>query len=399
MPGGQVLLLEHDAASRELITSALGAAGERVIAVEDAPAALAQVSRADVVVLGTVQEPLAAADLCRQLRASSASVPILAIAATDELEDRVALLEAGADDVVGRPFDIREVEAQIEALLVRARGGDTGSAAYRQTGSPGGLGRVIACFSPKGGVGTTTVAVNIAAAAAEQQRDRTAILDLDLQWGQVATYLNLRTGNTIADLARDETALFDAEGYQGYGSRHSGGLVVFAAPLRPDEAELVDGERVRLLTEGAANAYETVIVDCGSSLDVRTLSVFQLAQTVLVVVAPDIATLGAVRGLRDLLAESGGLEGKLSYVLNHIYPRDLISTQDVENALGGSIEIELPYDQQAYAKAANEGVPLIISGPKTKAAERLRELATRLVAEEAASEQGSPKKRGLFRRG
>ena len=112
----------------------------------------------------------------------------MCVSATDDVEERIAFLEAGADDVMARPFDAREMEARVEALLLRfQRSRDLGPVV-----SPDGLTlararRTVAVYSPKGGVGTTTVAVNVAIAAAANRPDKVVLVDLSLQFGGVAT--------------------------------------------------------------------------------------------------------------------------------------------------------------------------------------------------------------------
>ena len=156
-------------------------------------------------------------------RRPSATVPILALSTTDDVDDRIGLLEAGVDDVLSRPFDPRELDARIEALALRyQRSRDLygGNVAPVITVRDSGLRRVIAVFSPKGGVGTTTVAVNVAVGLAQQFKNQVAIIDLDLQFGQVATHLNMPARRSIADLARDEVALSEPASLRAYADRH-----------------------------------------------------------------------------------------------------------------------------------------------------------------------------------
>ncbi|HSO29707.1 MAG TPA: response regulator, partial [Candidatus Sulfomarinibacteraceae bacterium] len=153
-------------------------------------------------------------DACRALRETAplATVPILALGRTNDVEERIALLEAGVDDVLARPFDPRELDARVEALVLRylrskdLSGGSNGPVIMARNSSDK---RTIVVFSPKGGVGATTVAVNLAVGFAQRLPDQVAIVDLDLQFGQVATHLNLPARLSIADLVRDEVALAD----------------------------------------------------------------------------------------------------------------------------------------------------------------------------------------------
>ena len=126
-------------------------------------------------------DPKSAVEICREIRATPAlaAVPVMCVSGSDDVEERIRFLEAGADDVVARPFDARELEARVEALLLRFQR----SRDLAPIISPDGLTmhrarRTVAVFSPKGGVGTTTIATNIAVAAVANRPDRVVLVDL-----------------------------------------------------------------------------------------------------------------------------------------------------------------------------------------------------------------------------
>ena len=131
----------------------------------------------------------------------------MCVSATDDVEERIAFLEAGADDVMARPFDAREMEARVEALLLRfQRSKDLAPIISADGLTLARARRTVAVYSPKGGVGTTTVATNIAIAAVAKRPDRVVLVDFALQFGGVATLLDLDPKQTIADVVRDEIA-------------------------------------------------------------------------------------------------------------------------------------------------------------------------------------------------
>ena len=150
---------------------------------------------------------------------------MLVIAQTADLEERIALLEAGADDVIAKPFDARSSLARIDALAVRSQ-------LVGPAGSIGDEGRhrLVTVFSPKGGVGTTTIATNLALLAAEAHPDQVLLIDLDLSFGQVASHLNLQPKQTLLELVRDEAALHEVELFRRYAIHHA------ERPARPRRA-------------------------------------------------------------------------------------------------------------------------------------------------------------------
>ncbi|HET7676581.1 MAG TPA: AAA family ATPase [Candidatus Limnocylindrales bacterium] len=402
MPASTILLIEADAKAGESIRAGLARSGHQVADMADTAEALLRASEYDLVIIDRVPGKSGAADICRELRAdpARASVAVLCIAQTDDVEERVAFLEAGADDVMARPFDERELEARVEALLLRFKHArDAGQAALtpvllapRQ--------RLIAFFSPKGGVGTTTIAVNVAVAAAERLPGRVAIFDLDLQWGQVATHLDLRPPQSLAELARDEVAMAEPELLRSYAVQHESGLAVFCAPTTPDQVEAVQPEHVRRFLSSATRAYDVVVVDAGHTLDGRTLAVMEMADNIVFPLYPEIAALRALHSLLDALTEGAAVGGKTSYVLNHIFAREMLKQRDIENTLAAQITTELPYEPIVYLKAVNEGIPVVRGAPRSAPAASLSRLAATLIGDLpaeviAGNGQQAQRKKGL----
>jgi pilus assembly protein CpaE len=377
VPAPSVLLLDSDPASSELIQSILMAGGASVTVMDDATAAINAAADHSLVIIDVTGPSTTAADVCRELRSRSAlaSIPVLCICQTDDVEERIRFLEAGADDVIAKPFDARELEARVEALGVRSTTSrDLGPVSSPE--APASRPRtLVAVYSPKGGAGTTTVATNVATVMAERRPGRVAIIDLDLQFGQVATHLNVRPRQTLADLARDEQSRNDPELVRTYAAQTTFGLGVFAAPSSPELAELITVQHVEELLTTVSSAYDFVVVDAGSYLDERSLAVLDRADGVILPIYPEIAALKAAHVLIDYLTGTSAIVAKTSFILNNLFVRELLKLRDVENGLGAKIALDLPYDPFLYQKAVNEGVPIVRGAAKTVIAERFAQIA------------------------
>jgi len=380
VPASTIIVIESTDTADSL-GPILTTAGYTVTRTSDPDEAFAKVAdhQLAIIDLGAGGKGSAAAfDLCREIRATPAmaSVPILCVAATDDVEERIGFLEAGADDVVARPFDGREVEARVEALLLRFQR----SRELAPVVSADGLTlakprRTVAVYSPKGGVGTTTIATNIAVAAAQRRMDRVVLVDLDLQFGSVATHLNLEPKQTLADVVRDTQAMREPELLRAYATRHDSGLHVLAAPPSPETSELITPDHVEHIIGTLLEGYDAVVIDAGSLLDERVLRVFEAAETIVLPVHPEMSALKAVHGLLDYLNEAGSIGGKSTFVLNNMFAREILKPRDIESALGTRISSDLPYDPFLYLKAVNEGVPIVLGAPRSPAAERLVKLS------------------------
>ena len=395
-----ILLLASDRNAASQVAQALAAPGHGVTVVASVADLLASAPRYSLVVLDRVPAGTTIAEVIAQLRAepSASPAPILAISQTSDVEERIALLEANADDVLTRPFDTAELASRVEALAINAQRADN-RASGRTVGDHDGR-HVVAVFSPKGGVGTTSIATNLALIAAERHPNQTLIMDLDLSFGQIASHLNLTPKQTVLELARDVAAQHDPELFRTYAIHHPGNLQVLAAPPGPGFSSLITAQHVEQIVAVAAQAYEIVIIDAGTALDERTMTVFSASDTTVIPVLPEIPALNSVHLMFDQLSDIGALGGSIVFVLNNAFARDLLKRADIETALGAKIAAELPYDPLVYLKAVNEGVPVIRGSARSAPAERLRVLADVVFGPVAgvSGATSSKERRGLFGR-
>jgi pilus assembly protein CpaE len=391
-----ILLLSAVAEAAETTAAALRAAGHEVTTLADADEAIRRAGEFTLVTIDAVAPPRSATEVCAEIRRSPAlsAVPVLCVSQEDDVEERVRFLEAGADDVIARPFDPRELQARVEGLLVRfTRSRDL----MPQTGGEvrvAGRRRLIACFSPKGGVGTTTIAVNVAMALARQAPQQVAVIDLDVDFGQVATHLNVKSRLTVADLAADDGGMLEPELLRTYAEKVEPGLQVIAAPATPETGRLITAEPVAQILATAARAYGMVVVDAGSTLDERSLAILDWAEAVVVPISPEIGALKALHGFLEYLTEEGAVPAKSTFVLNHLFARDMLSMKQIEGSIAAKVDAELPYDAGLYLKAVNEGIPVLIGAPASAPGRAFARLAALVSGFDDLADIGQDAKRG-----
>lgn len=392
------VLLIGDGGS-EAVERVLARSGRTVTVVRDADAALTAAEGVAVIVIDSSPPPQTIAELCRRIRGTEglARIPILAISSSTDVEERIELLEAGADDVMIRPLDERELEARVEALDLRHRRSTTlAGPGLVVTATRRGGKRLVVVFSPKGGVGTTTVAVNLALALAGRAPGQVGLVDLTPSSGHVAASLDARPKLTIADLARDSTAARDANVLKStYLVAAERGIRVLAGVPNPGSGALLTGEVTEAILEGMLEAVPTVVVDAGSHLDDRSIAALGLADDVVVPVTPDYPALQSAHAFFEYLVGTGTTIAEPIIVVNETYAHQVLGLEDIQNVLQKRVAARIPYDPLLFVRAVNEGRPLLLAAPASNPAKRFDDLAAIIFGEDAPHLAPEPRRRGL----
>jgi len=225
------------------------------------------------------------------------------------------------------------------------------------------------------------------------------LIDLDLQFGQVATHLNLTPRYDVAVLATDDLALADPDVARTYLATHSSGLAILAAPARPEADFRVTLDHLQRIVELFRPSFDHILVDLGSRLDPRSLWVLEQAGAHVFVLFPEIAALRAMSLLLAFLADSTPLRAQTHLVINHVFPKELLKSRDVENLLRAKPAAEVPYTEVEMIRSVNEGVPLVMARPASPAAAAMRRVAQAVIGiQQPAATARRPERRGLFGR-
>jgi pilus assembly protein CpaE len=256
-------------------------------------------------------------------------------------------------------------------------------------GGHGRRGRIVTVFSPKGGTGKTVTATNLAAALAKHGGKRTLLLDLDLQFGDAAIMLGLEPEKTIYDLVTAPGEL-DSEKLAGYTSRHTCGLDILPAPLRPEDAELVTEGKLARLLEVARESYDVIVVDTSPFFHGPMLATLDRTDELMMVCGLDVPTLKNVRLSLQTLELLSFPPQRISFVLNRANSKVGMSKKEVEGALGVKITHEVPSDR-AVPLSVNRGNPAVLSDGGSDFSSAIKKVAKSLVAQ--------PEKQKKHRRG
>ncbi|HVC88381.1 MAG TPA: AAA family ATPase [Gaiellaceae bacterium] len=243
------------------------------------------------------------------------------------------------------------------------------------------LGRVVTVFSPKGGTGKTVTASNLATALAKQGR-KTLLLDLDLQFGDAAIVMGIEPEKTIYDLVVAPGEL-DFEKLAGYITKHTSGLDVLPAPLRPEDAELVTESKITRLLEVARECYEVIVVDTSPFFHGPMLATLDRTDDLLVLCGLDVPTLKNVRLALQTLELLSFPKSRIRFILNRANTKVGLSKREVESALKVTINIEVPSDR-AVPLSVNQGNPAVLANPSCDFAKAITALSRTLIPQQKA---------------
>ena len=260
----------------------------------------------------------------------------------------------------------------------------------RQTqAATGRNGKVMTVFSPKGGTGKTTVATNLAAALCKREGRRTLLLDLDLQFGDAAIVLGLEPEKTIYDLVTAPGEL-DSEKLAGYVTKHPSGIDVLAAPLRPEDAELVTEGKVTSLLEVARGSYEAIVVDTSPFFHGPMLATLDRTDELLVLCGLDVPTLKNVRLAMQTLELLSFPTSRMRYIMNRANTNVGLKTREVEAALKVKVAHELPSDG-TIPLTVNRGNPAVLAEPRCDFSRAIGQLAKQIAPQARAATSAAAK--------
>ena len=277
---------------------------------------------------------------------------------------------------------------------------ETFNAIHGPTASDANDGRVITVFSPKGGVGKTTVAVNLALALSDNGANRVCLVDLDVAFGDVAITLQLIPEHTISEVVEVEEHL-DMSLLGDLLTRHDSGLHVLAAPTHPDAKDRISTKLVRRVIAALRTSYDYIVVDTSPGFDEQVLSAFDETDECVVVATLDVPTVKNVKMSMETLDLLNLATGHRYLVLNRADDEVGLTPANVETILKMGVTVQFPSSMEV-ANATNHGRPIVLSKPDHRVSRAIRELGRRLSTENiitpAPTAVSAEKKRGLFGR-
>jgi pilus assembly protein CpaE len=395
----RVLIVDDIPETRDHLSKLLGFEGDIDVVGAAASGAealrLAASLRPDIVLMDINMPDMDGIATTEQLSRDIPTASIIMMSVQGEADYLRRSMLAGAREFLVKPFSSDELTASIRGVFGRERekqsrlvaagpaGGGGGLVAQTESGEPG---QVVAVFSPKGGVGRTTVAVNLAVAAATELGKKVVLVDGSFQFGDVGVLLNLNPKNkSIADLVPElEQAGNEVDSIDTFVINHSAGIRVLLAPPTPEMAELIKPDGVRRVIEALRMTHDLVVVDCTAFFNDTTLAILDAADTILTMLSLEITSIKNMRLFLEVAEQLGYEGGKVRLVLNRADSALGIRVTDVEHSIGRKVDETIVSDGRSVVYALNRGVPFFLSNREAQVSQDILRLA-RAVAGERSS--------------
>jgi pilus assembly protein CpaE len=360
------------------------------------------------IVLTDVNMPLMdGIQLTETLASELPTSPVIIMSVQGERDYLRRAMQAGAREFLIKPFSHDELVAAIRRVyqleqkkgtfIAKSMPAQPDAPAAPRSSSPA---EVMLVFSGKGGVGKTLIATNLAVALAEQTGARVALVDLDLQFGDIGVMLNLDHSRSITELV-DGASSFAAENLGEVLANGPAGVRVLLAPISPELADLVTIDHVRALMTELRRSFDYVIVDSSTHLTEFNLEVIEMAQRVLVVTALTIPAIKDAKLTLKVLESLSVDPETIMLVVNRVDGFADFNRESIEQSLRTPVAVQIPHDPRVIGDSITRGVPFVTGQPESEVSRSVRELVARIVPERAvsASEAGDRKRRkGIFGR-
>jgi pilus assembly protein CpaE len=333
----------------------------------------------DVVLMDINMPNLDGIAATEQIAIVAPQTAIIIISIQGEYEYLRKAMAAGAREYLVKPFSaeelanairrVHEAQKRRNALIANSSSVNLSNFPSKRKG------KIITFFSTKGGVGRTTLSCNLAVMLAQETKKDVALLDFDLESGDVTVMLNISAKMSLADLAKEEENI-DIKAVEGFLIPHISGVKVLPAPLSPEQAELITPTHVEQLLKVMKENFDFLIVDTSPLYSEINLMVLERSDIVVLVLTQELTSIKHVKTDAEILKKLN-CDFKIRFVLN-CQDNEGIKVKDVERALGKPILAVIPADSKTVKNAVNQGIPFVMAQPNARVTEGIRELFEKL---------------------
>jgi len=349
-------------------------------------------SNPDVAVVTLDSDANKAMQLIAHLAGEFPTLPILAISGKGDGQSILQALRSGAKEFLTQPVVLEELLTALQRLRRTRLTGDSaqGGNGYVKTESV-----VLAVLGSRGGVGCTSLALNLGCTIAQEPGTGVALIDLDLALGDADVALDLMPDYTLADVALNIDRL-DMQFLRRSLSKHATGLSLLPHPVQMEDVGMIREEHLQRVIGLLKASYTHLILDLSKGFTPTDATALRMADVILLIAQLELSSLRNVVRMLMTLGADDALASKVKVVLNRVGSECDISLKKAEETIGKPIFWQVPNDPRAMIESRNTGVPLIQHAPKSKAQQSIAGMAYALCGKDPQAAPPRKEKRGFF---
>lgn len=373
MSGSKILLVDDEPNTLRLVGYTLETEGFDVVTAETGAVALekVQMMQPDLVILDMTLPDMSGTQVCQHLRNSpeTAALPVMMFSARAHTPDKVEALKAGADEYVTKPVDMDELVARVEGMLARSERTSHARQAHKA--------KVLGFTGAKGGVGTTTVALNVALALVRRKK-KVIVAEMRSYLGSVSLHLGLAPSPNLSELLGLKPERIDREQVSRRLLDFPGGLKVLLGPQRVEEFKDIEADHAEAIISSLQHLADYVVIDLACQPSGANRAILRRCDSVVVVLEPESTSVASGKGTMDLLRSWGTTAPRVA-VVNHGGVSTSIPPADIRPQLGYEVVGVMPPAADLTTMALKRRAPLVACQPDSMPASTLIKMADRLM--------------------
>lgn len=365
------VIIDRDETSRNIIKSYLVEAGEA-----EPEAEFYDVDSANDFVLNMPQGivfadisdfPEKSLNLITEIKEKRKDIVVVALSNRASTDIIIKAMRAGAKEFVTKPVIKTEFFEVVNSLKEDLQNTDTKESC-----------RIISTFSNKGGIGKTSIAVNLAVELAQLTKDKVALIDLNLQLGDVATFLDMTPPFAMDYIANNIQNLGEEALLKTMSRYKNTSLYVIADPLNIDKSQDITAEQIKNILTTLKKTFSYIVIDIGTNIDSKTITALDMSDLILLIAIVNLPAIRSMQRCMELFEKLGYSKEKIKLVLNRYIENEDIKATDIEEVVKQKVYWKIPNNYLTMMSAINKGVPVNEINPESNIAQNYMEFASKL---------------------
>ena len=305
-----------------------------------------------IAVIDISDNELKAIEVISELNKVNKSAKIVAISNKTSTETIIKTMRAGAKEFITKPITKTQFSDTVRELSNSP-----------QTNSGDNSCKIISTFSNKGGIGKTSIAVNLAVEIAEMTKEKTALLDLNLQLGDVSTFLDLTPSFDVCYVVNNLANIDNTNITNALTRYKNTSLYVIADPINIEQSKEITAEQIKALIFELKKTFSYIIIDVGTNIDAKTTTALDMSDVILLTAIVNLPAVRNIQRCMNLFKKLNYPQEKIKLVLNRYMENEEIKTSDIEEAVHGKVFWKIPNNYLTMMSAINKGVPVSAVSP------------------------------------